>query len=103
MEEPTATPIAKSILFLLATVTAVTCSAALPTMGRMMRPTNASLKDEVSTTALILSTINSAQTATKPVDINSRKTAVVREIFSSSSSSVGGWISATAAECIPMG
>jgi hypothetical protein len=43
IEEPTATPIARSILFLLATVTAVTCSAALPTIGRMISPINASL------------------------------------------------------------
>jgi hypothetical protein len=40
MLEPTATPIAKSILSLIDTVTAVACSAALPTMGSRIRPTN---------------------------------------------------------------
>ena len=92
MELPIATPIAKSILFLLATVTAVTCSAALPTMGRRINPTNASLNPELpETTALMLSTINSAQTATKAVEVRRRKTAVVREICSSSSEAGVGW------------
>ena len=36
---PTATPIARSILSLTATVTAVACSAALPTIGRRINPT----------------------------------------------------------------
>jgi len=86
IEEPTATPMARSILFFVATVTAVTCSAALPTMGRMMRPMKASLMPSCSsTTALMESTMNSAQTATRPVEISKRKTAVVREMFSSSS------------------
>ena len=86
IDEPTATPIARSILFLLATVTAVTCSAAFPTMGRMMRPMNVSLKPELpDTTALMLPTMNSAQTATKPVDMSRSKMAVVREMFPSSS------------------
>jgi hypothetical protein len=40
--EPTATPIARSILSLQATVTAVACSAALPTIGRRINPTNVS-------------------------------------------------------------
>ncbi|KAI9595789.1 hypothetical protein BDF19DRAFT_440075 [Syncephalis fuscata] len=42
--EPSATPIAKSILFFMAVVTAVICSAALPTIGSRIKPTNVSLK-----------------------------------------------------------
>jgi len=38
---PRATPIAKSILFFDATTTAVTCSAAFPTIGRMINPIKA--------------------------------------------------------------
>lgn len=38
MEDPSATPIAKSILFFTATKMAVMCSQALPAIGRMMRP-----------------------------------------------------------------
>ena len=40
MLDPTATPIARSILSLQATVTAVACSAALPTIGSRISPTN---------------------------------------------------------------
>jgi hypothetical protein len=39
MLDPTATPIARSILSLHATVTAVACSAALPTIGSRISPT----------------------------------------------------------------
>ncbi len=38
IELPIATPMARSILSFIATTTAVTCSAALPTMGSRMRP-----------------------------------------------------------------
>ena len=38
MDEPKATPSARSSLFLAATVTAVTCSAAFPTIGIMIVP-----------------------------------------------------------------
>lgn len=41
MDEPSATPIARSILFLQATNTAVMCSHALPAMGSTMSPRNA--------------------------------------------------------------
>lgn len=103
IEEPTATPIAKSILFLLATVTAVTCSAAFPTIGRIINPMKASLSPEFpDTTALILSTINPAQTAPRPVEMSKRKTAVVREIFSSPSDSAD-FCSAMAAEAMSTG
>ncbi len=61
---PMATPIARSILFLIETTTAVTCSAALPTIGRRIRPINVLLILAVSTIESILSTRNSAQTAT---------------------------------------
>jgi hypothetical protein len=37
--DPIATPIARSILSLQATVTAVACSAAFPTIGRRISPT----------------------------------------------------------------
>lgn len=40
--DPTATPIARSILSLQATVTAVACSAALPTIGSRIKPTKVS-------------------------------------------------------------
>lgn len=39
MLDPTATPMARSILSLHATVTAVACSAAFPTIGRRISPT----------------------------------------------------------------
>lgn len=42
MLDPTATPMARSILSLHATVTAVACSAALPTIGRRINPTKVS-------------------------------------------------------------
>ena len=40
IEDPTATPMAKSILSFIATDTAVTCSAALPTIGKRISPKN---------------------------------------------------------------
>jgi hypothetical protein len=40
MLEPMATPIERSSLSLPATVTAVTCSAALPQIGRRIKPTH---------------------------------------------------------------
>lgn len=107
MLDPTATPNAKSIyslefasvpawfrytalftLFLYATVTAVTCSAALeeywfsaqnidtlywtyfPTMGSRISPTKVSLICHCSTTCSIADTKNSAQTATNAVMTN---------------------------------
>lgn len=42
MLEPTATPIERSILSFAATVTAVACSAAFPTIGSRIKPTNVS-------------------------------------------------------------
>jgi len=68
IEDPTATPIAKSILFFIATVTAVKCSAALPTMGSRIRPTKASEILLPETKPSILETRNSAHTATRTVD-----------------------------------
>src|SRR5689334_11204509 len=73
----------KSILFLVATLTAVTCSAALPTMGRMIRPINASLTDELSIMSGMASTRNSAHTATSAVDTSNITTAAVRDISDS--------------------
>lgn len=56
MLDPTATPIAKSILSLHATVTAVACSAALPTIGRRINPTKVLEIPPRSVIALIEST-----------------------------------------------
>jgi hypothetical protein len=80
---PTATPKARSIyifelwviisrighklihtLFLKAQVTAVRCSAALPTTGIRIRPTNVSLMCHILVTSSIAETKNSAQTPT---------------------------------------
>ena len=80
MDDPTATPIARSILFFEATVTAVMCSAALPTIGRMMRPTNASETGLRERRAGMLSTRNSAHVATRPVEITRRRMAEVRDM-----------------------
>src|SRR5204863_1870395 len=80
-----ATPIAKSILFFIATVTAVTCSAALPTIGKTISPMNVALRPESVVTASIAPTMNSAQTATSAVDMSKINTAVERLIFASSS------------------
>ncbi len=86
-----------------ATVTVVTCSAALPTIGKMIKPIKASLSLLFPMkTALIESTMNSAQTAMRPVEISKSITAVVREIFSSSSSLVLGRLAATARELTPL-
>jgi hypothetical protein len=71
MDEPTATPMARSILSFMATVTAVTCSAALPTMGNKIKPTKVSEMPLPSTMPSILSTRNSAHRATKTVDTTS--------------------------------
>lgn len=64
---PTATPNAKSILFLRAQVTAVKCSAALPTIGMRIRPTKVSLMCHTLVTSSIAETKNSAQTPTMTV------------------------------------
>ena len=51
IEEPRATPMARSILFLAATKTAVMCSHALPAMGSTIRPKNARLMPVPSLTS----------------------------------------------------
>ncbi|KAK2122118.1 hypothetical protein NOF04DRAFT_1337289, partial [Fusarium oxysporum II5] len=56
IEEPTATPMARSILSRSATATAVTCSATLPTLGIKIRPMKPRLIPEVVTRLLVLST-----------------------------------------------
>ncbi len=54
----------------MASVTAVACSAALPMIGKRIRPTNSALRPP-SMTASILLTINSAQSAIIIVEITS--------------------------------
>jgi hypothetical protein len=77
---------ARSILFFAATVTAVTCSAALPTMGRMIRPIKAALTLVCSTIGSIASLMKSAQTATNAVLMQSITTAAVRDMTGVASS-----------------
>ena len=62
--EPTATPKLKVNLSLTDTVTAVTCSAALPTIGSKITPTNSLLINPDAVKPSIESTRNSAVTAT---------------------------------------
>jgi len=61
VEEPTATDNAKSIFPLAAALTAVTCSAALPTMGSNMSPIKDEGKPYCSETPSMESTRNSEQ------------------------------------------
>lgn len=65
--EPTATPRLRVNLSLTETVTAVTCSAAFPTIGSRITPTNSLLIAPVSVNPLMESTRNSAVTATNYV------------------------------------
>mmetsp|Transcript_1793 Transcript_1793/g.4815 ORF Transcript_1793/g.4815 Transcript_1793/m.4815 type:complete len:297 (+) Transcript_1793:182-1072(+) len=67
VEEPMATPKARSILPLAAQVTAVACSAAFPTMGRSMTPMNALGRPYWSDTPSMESTRKSEQYATAQV------------------------------------
>lgn len=53
----------------MAQVTAVRCSAALPTMGSKIKPTNVSLICQTFVTSSIAETRNSAQTPTRAVTI----------------------------------
>ena len=69
MLEPTATPIDRSILSLIATVTAVACSAALPTMGRRIRPTNVVEMPASRVNPSMEDTMNSEQKATRVVEM----------------------------------
>ena len=64
MLEPTATPRLRVNLSLTETITAVRCSAAFPTMGRRITPTNPLLITPVSVSPLMESTRNSAVIAT---------------------------------------
>lgn len=89
---PTETPIDKSILFFVATLTAVTCSAALPTIGRIINPMNASLTDELWIMSGMALTRNSAHTATKAVESRSMTTAAVRDISGSASWLAVSWV-----------
>lgn len=59
MLEPTATPIAKSILFLYDAVTAVACSAALDTIGKRTNPIQVLGTLKVSLKGSIVSTSHS--------------------------------------------
>lgn len=101
--EPTATPIDKSILSLIATVTAVACSAALPTIGSRIRPTKVVETPPVSVRPSILETMNSEQNATRVVEIANVIRAPITEregvsnSSSSSSSSASGFLNSVLA------
>ncbi|KAI6752422.1 hypothetical protein HG530_013791 [Fusarium avenaceum] len=60
MAEPTATEIASSSLFLIATVTTVTYSAMFPTTGKIIKPISASDRPPSCVTSSIVLTRNSA-------------------------------------------
>ena len=65
MLDPTATPIESVSLSFTDTVTAVTCSAAFPTIGRRIKPTHSLLIPlPLEVTPSMLSTSHSAVTAT---------------------------------------
>ena len=51
MDEPRATPMARSILSFMATKTAVMCSQALPAIGRIINPKKVSFSPELLLTA----------------------------------------------------
>mmetsp|Transcript_141956 Transcript_141956/g.353790 ORF Transcript_141956/g.353790 Transcript_141956/m.353790 type:complete len:242 (-) Transcript_141956:914-1639(-) len=87
VEEPMATPSARSIFPLAATVTAVACSAALPTMGSRMTPMKALGKPYSSLTPSMESTRYSEHTATQQVAARSSPMAVPADIMGVSSSS----------------
>lgn len=86
MAEPTVTLMARSVLFLLATVTAVTSSAVLPTRGRMMRPRKASVRRALATTCSMLLTMFSAQKETTQAEVIRRMTEACMLVLDSS-----GW------------
>ena len=103
IDDPTATPTAKSILFLYATVTAVTCSAALPTMGKTINPINVVETPDDATIWSIELTRNSAQTATTAVLANNNRIAmsgVISATSSGSSDSVSEPGSSYKCECV---
>mmetsp|Transcript_101540 Transcript_101540/g.295947 ORF Transcript_101540/g.295947 Transcript_101540/m.295947 type:complete len:227 (+) Transcript_101540:130-810(+) len=86
VEEPTATPSARSILPFNALVTAVACSAALPTMGSRIVPMKALGKPKCSDTSSMESTKHSEQAATTRVEPASISIAVPIESSGSGSS-----------------
>mmetsp|Transcript_17868 Transcript_17868/g.54681 ORF Transcript_17868/g.54681 Transcript_17868/m.54681 type:complete len:410 (-) Transcript_17868:527-1756(-) len=89
--EPSATPMASSILPFIATDTAVTCSTALPTTGRMMIPTNVLVRPPLSVRPSMLDTRNSLKKLTSIVVTPSPKAAAVADRSASSSSSCSSW------------
>ncbi|ANB12693.1 hypothetical protein AWJ20_960 [Sugiyamaella lignohabitans] len=78
---------ARSILSFMATMTAVTCSAALPTIGRRIKPMKVLEIPVLVTIESIESTRYSAQNATAIVTTNSMKTASTGSRVDSCSSS----------------
>lgn len=80
IDDPIDTPMARSTLFLAATVTAVTYSAVLPAMGRMIRPMKDSEIRVWVTISLMVSTRKSAQKATRTEELARRTNAAVLEM-----------------------
>mmetsp|Transcript_7071 Transcript_7071/g.20106 ORF Transcript_7071/g.20106 Transcript_7071/m.20106 type:complete len:229 (+) Transcript_7071:314-1000(+) len=87
VEEPTATPSARSIMPLYAAVTAVACSAALPTIGNNITPMKAFDKPYVSDTTSIVSTKHSEHKKTTKVQTDSSAADKVGDKAPSSTSS----------------
>ena len=79
MLDPTPTAMARSILFLAATSTAVMCSHALPAMGRMIIPMKDRLRPDYLLTSSMESERNSEQKATTTVVIVIMARAPIRE------------------------
>ena len=77
--DPITTETDKSILFFMATVTAVACSAALPIIGNKITPVKRELKPRVSVATSKESTNNSEAIATPRVTTN--KTATQSQSF----------------------
>mmetsp|Transcript_101957 Transcript_101957/g.202426 ORF Transcript_101957/g.202426 Transcript_101957/m.202426 type:complete len:217 (+) Transcript_101957:103-753(+) len=97
-EDPSATPRDKSILSFMATVTAVACSAALPTIGRRITPIKDREIPHLSIMPSILSTSPSEQYATSNVTMTSRKIAHLGPMVTSSSSACSD---TNASGCVP--
>mmetsp|Transcript_72612 Transcript_72612/g.224301 ORF Transcript_72612/g.224301 Transcript_72612/m.224301 type:complete len:200 (+) Transcript_72612:241-840(+) len=79
VEEPTATPRARSIMPFMADETAVACSAALPTIGSRIVPMNALGRPNFVDTPSMESTRHSEQAATTRVEMASNEVDESRE------------------------
>ena len=79
MELPTLTPMAKSILFFAAMVMAVMCSAALPAMGRIIRPMKAAERGVAETMASMVLVRKKAEMETRVELVRSSQREELRE------------------------